>query len=231
MGGKRKRQFLLLCAALLWAAGAAQATPIWWDVGDPGSTYQEWGFGGDANPTPADNPGDNPFGESLATITSSGESHGFPAGWKDSWLGRQGVWTGDFTSILLYVPNEMIQRPMKEIWVEVEFRGYVLPDPERPEYGDEYGPDVNAWVGNNQVPDSAIAEIGRTIEALPDGWKKLTIGWHVYPNPDYEEIYLAFADSGADVDYVKVWTICFPEPLTVFLLGIGGIVCTRLRRG
>jgi hypothetical protein len=61
------------------------------------------------------------------------------------------------------------------------------------------------------------------------GWQKLTASYRIEPNPDKELIFSYFA-SGAAVDYVAVYTVCVPEPLTISLLGFGGLMLWRKRR-
>ena len=71
---------------------------------------------------------------------------------------------------------------------------------------------------------------GRT----PEDWKKLTAIYIIEPNPDSESICYSFAgnvDVGMPaVDYVRVNTVCVPEPLTMSLLGLGGLFVLRKRR-
>jgi len=210
------KKIFLWMFILMWT-GVCAATPVsqvWWQRTDPGATWQEWTFSSNANPAVPETYS-NPYGIPSASISATGDAWG-PAGWYSSWLGRSGVWHGDVTTILLTIPNAQVPNPYKEIWVEVGFRGFLLPDPAFPEFGPEYAPNLDAWIGGNPVND--VVSLGNTIEFSGDGWKKLVIGWRIYPNPDLEQIFLAFHDSGADIDYVTVDSICIPEPASLGLI-------------
>ena len=83
--------------------------------------------------------------------------------------------------------------------------------------------------GVTPYPGGQVSDLGSNITTEPDGWKVLTIGWRIEPNPEWEEILLQFQDSGADVDYVIVDTICIPEPATLLVVFVGGVLAV-LRR-
>jgi len=201
---------ILICALLCSVSLALPSSNVWWDRSDSGASYAEWGFDTGDNPiTPEnyDTPGTSP---PEASITVTGDVYG-EAGWYESgFLGRDGVWHGDLTEISLVMPNYPLPNEYKEIWVEVGFRGFLI----------DYSIDD---------PTSGITYLGQNEQWLPDGWKILNIGWQIVPNPASETIYMAFEDSGADVDYVTVDTICIPEPLSIFLLGLGALALRRRR--
>ena len=75
-----------------------------------------------------------------------------------------------------------------------------------------------------------VIDLGQQIDVQPDGWLILTKGWRIEPNPQSEEIYLEIFDSGADINYLIVNTICIPEPATVMLLALGVITWIRRRQ-
>lgn len=202
---------ILICALLCSVSLALPSSNVWWDRADPGATYAEWGFDTGNNPATPENY-DGPPGAAApeATITVTGESHGTIGWFETGFLGRDGVWHADLTEISLVIPNYPLPNEFKEIWVEVGFRGTLVD-----------------W--DIVDPTSGVTFLGQNSEYLMDGWQVLNIGWQIVPNPDSETIYMAFQNSGADIDYVTVDTICIPEPLSIFLLGLGALALRRRR--
>ncbi len=216
MNGKK---VVVICLIITAGLGTMVSADVWWQRGDAGSTWEDWSFSTNANPA-APEQYYNPYGIPSASVIVEGVVHTDLPGWYADYLGRTGVWHGDFASVALTINNAPIQNPYKEVWVEVGFRGELLPNALYPNYpGEIYGPDLTAWIGQAEVTN--VQEIGRVIESAGSGWRKLTIGWKIWPNPDLERIYLAFHNSGADIDYIKVDTICIPEPTTLVLLAAG----------
>ncbi len=207
----RMHSSILICALFCSVSLALPSPNVWWDRADPGAAYAEWGFDTGDNPaTPENYDGPDGADPPEAAITATGDVYG-TAGWKESgFLGRDGVWHGDLTEISLVMPNYPLPNEFKEIWVEVGFRGFLI----------DWGIDD---------PTSGVTFLGQNVEFLPDGWKVLNIGWQIVPNPASETIYMMFEDSGADIDYVTVDTICIPEPLSIFLLGLGALALRRRR--
>jgi hypothetical protein len=201
---------------------------VWWDRNEEGATWQEWHFDDDDNPAPPEQ-FDNPFGVNLcpeADISLGDEAHNFPPGWSELWNGREGVWHSDVTEITLTIPNDPTERERKEVWVEVGFRGNLLPDERYPDYPQEtYGPKITSSSDAYEVK-----ELDTIVDLFLDGWKRLIIGWEITPNVTDETIYLAFHNSGADIDYVIVDTICVPEPATIFLLTTGAFFSLYKRK-
>lgn len=200
---------LSLLAGVIFVAmnSFALGVPVW-RTSPPGmgpTTFQHWTF--DTNDSVAVIPEvyTNAHGTPTADITATGDIHD-PAGWYDEYLGEFGVWHADTTTATLYIPNNPVTNDYKEIWVEVGFRGILT----------DY---------SILDPTAGITFLGQNIEGI--GWKTLTIGWRIEPNPDEETIYLEFHDSGADIDYIIVDTICIPEPMTLSLLGLGGLFVMR----
>ena len=67
-------------------------------------------------------------------------------------------------------------------------------------------------------------------------WATIAADFHIEPNPYYEEIGIKFRFNGEEagglIDQVVIDTICgeVPEPMTVCLLGLGGLFLRRKRR-
>ncbi|HET6442940.1 MAG TPA: PEP-CTERM sorting domain-containing protein [candidate division Zixibacteria bacterium] len=231
-------RFLTLTAITLFFAAATTSSfaasigpsdMVWWTRGDAGTTWQEWYFNNDDNPAIPDT-SFNPFGTPSVEIYNEGDEHG-AIGWYPERWERLGVWHGEFTDVTINIPNVPEFNLFKEIWVEVGFIGHLMPHPDYPDYPEEiYGPKVTPFYGDLKVAYE-VEMIGLDIEQLGDysggaeNWQKLTIGWRIYPNPLAEEIYLAFHNSGADIDYIVIDTICaIPEPSTMIMLGLGLLV-------
>jgi hypothetical protein len=217
---------LLLLLGFCVSTLASPSSNVWWDRSDNGAVYAEWYFTTPDNPAmPEEYSGP---GTPTALVDASGVSHFLDPGWYATYLGKTGVWHGDLTMINLSLDNIPIANPYKEIWVTVCFRGELLPSDNYPDFpADEYGPKVTPLVPGG-VAD--VMEIGRYFSVDQDMWRILEIGWRIYPNPLYEDIFLAFHNSGADIDYIIVDTICIPEPATLLILGLGSVLLLAKRR-
>ena len=68
---------------------------------------------------------------------------------------------------------------------------------------------------------------------LPGGWMRDNMDGWIEPNPWWEEFVWTFdvpAGGMAFLDSFAVATLCFPEPATLGLLSLGGLVVLRRRR-
>lgn len=111
----------------------------------------------------------------------------------------------------------------KEVWVEVTYYSCqdVIPVPDVWEAGaDEY---------------RTYAPTYWDMEVTADGWVTEAFSFIITPNPSWEVFNLNFetADSWDGypvyVDSVIIETICVPEPATMVMLALGGVV-TAIRR-
>ena len=189
---------LLVTLIVLACAGSAVSALV---------TEQTWNFNNGDSPAVADI-FNNTNGTPTATMSVTGGVHVPFPGWKTSWLGHSGAWAGDVVDVTLDIPNFINNNPYKEIWVNVTFFGFL----------------------NDAAilqPQGGVTNLGQSIVDLPDGWKTLSIGWRIEPNPNFESIYLKFIDSGAALDDVFVHTDCIPEPATICLLGLGALALRR----
>ncbi len=190
-----------------------QVAMDWVVATQPGETFQAWTFDDDDNPTVPEIDL-NTYGAATATI--GGAAGGAPPEWVSTLLDRDGVWQAEeFEDLVLEIPNQMVRNPYKEIYIEIGFLGdltnfSVTPIP--------FGGSVQLTSQNIEVVDPVT------------GWKKLTALYHIEPNPDREFICYGFSGDVAAIDYVIAYTVCVPEPLTVSLLGFGGLMLWRRRR-
>lgn len=180
----------------------------WAMATEVGETYQEWTFDDDDDPAMPELDM-NPYGTPTALI--DGPSGAPVPEWLVDSLGRDGVWTGEAGfQIALDIPNQMVDNPYKEIYVEIGFLGDM-----------DGSPSVFPFGGK-------LVDKIEDIELVGGGWKKFTGWYRIEPNPDKELIFSYFS-SGAVVDYMIVNTICIPEPMTICLLGLGGLMLRRRR--
>ncbi|MCK4342174.1 MAG: PEP-CTERM sorting domain-containing protein [Phycisphaerae bacterium] len=185
--------------------------PTW--RGDELTTYQYWEFNTSDNPLAPDNPGGNPYGDVQATVTGN-----FPfTQWLDTHEGYQGVWQFE-DYILLEIPNNPAPNDYKEVWIQITYYAEEAANPEILS--------VPALSGEVQV-------LEKTELPLQPG-ATLTY-WHatylltIEPNPDFETIYIMPRDCTAWVDELIVDTICIPEPSSIVLLAVAGLLLRRRR--
>lgn len=194
---------LVLGLVLTVLAAPALADDIvhpWWRD-DARTTYERWEFGTNANPVPAD--------EYIGEFSTPQAA--IPIGdWRADKHGRQGVWklSGE---MLLEVENYPEPFEEKRVWIQVTWAGEL--------------PTVEAW-GETDIQDSVLATlVSQTL--LEDPWVHTTFEVVLTPNPTFETI---FIHGGAYVDEVVIDTICIPEPVTLWLLALGGLAVIRRKR-
>ena len=199
-----KKLMTIIVVVVALAGGQALA--------QPGETFQAWTFDADGNPTVPEI-SLNPYGTATATISGGAAA---PPEWVSTLLERDGVWKAEgFEQVTLEIPNQMIRNPYKELYIEIGFLGdlanfSVFPQP--------FGGTVELVSQNVEVVDPI------------NNWNKLTAWYLNAPHPDSESVCYSFSGAVAAVDYVKVSTVCVPEPLTISLLGFGGLMVWRRRR-
>jgi hypothetical protein len=204
-----------LCTAIIFTtAHATVAVPAlslgFWNEDAPGSTHQYWeftpshvtsaGLGGyTATPEVTNNP--DPFNV-LATITPG-----------RSYDGQTAFSSTRYLAVNLELPNYSTQNPYKEIWVDLGFSGTL----------DMVDIAVSAGPTNVNYTYEIVAGQGNA-----------DFGVKIWPNPGIEKIqFVLFPPVGTTaqfpvtLDYIHVDTICIPEPMTLGLLGLGGLWLRR----
>lgn len=192
----------ILVVAFVSQAYADDLNPPEWR-GEDGTTYQRWEFSTAENPAAPEDDVFNPYGDSSAFV--EGE---FPfTRWKEEDFGHFGVWTfEDF--ILLDIPNSPIPNEFKHIWLQVTFTAADGLDPE--------------FVS---VPGSSFEVIDKFM--VDDFYWHGTYLLTIEPNPDGELIYVMPRDCTLYVDEIVVDTICAPEPASLMLLTLAGLLIRR----
>jgi hypothetical protein len=209
---------LFVCLFAVSALGDDPFSPPW--RGEPGTTYAEYNF----------DPGSDPFNPLVPPDAWVGPGDPPPADvtlgpgmeYQEEWGGRIGVvpLSGE---IVIDVPNYLVPNPYKEIWVQLTWAAQ------------DVGMEPLVWVetepGYLVQPTELINELvlEPTNEAPPAGlnWMHSTYRIIVEPNPAFETIIIS---GSIMVDQVVFDTWCVPEPATLSLLGLGGLVLVAFRR-
>jgi hypothetical protein len=205
---KRSKLLLVVIVSMLFVASQAWAGLV-------AETYQAWTFDDDDNPAIPEIK-ENDFGTPVGAIL--GSAGGPPPEWVPELLGRTGVWKADgLVDITLDIPNQMIRNPYKVILLEIGFLGGDWPA--------AFSVFPSPFGGTVQLVSQEVVLVDAAT-----GWSRLTAEWYIEPNPDSESICYSFSGDIAAVDYVNVYTKCVPEPMTIALLGFGGLMLRRKRK-
>ena len=195
-----------LCLALSSVSRAGSA-----ELAGPTVTYQEWHFTTNTNPA-APEVDDNPIGD-FPELNARLQGAFFAPNltWED------GIWRDSALTITIDIPNNQVPNPYKRVLVQMLIQGDL----------------VLSWIRDGEGND--FERISRQMEPAENdpSWLLVTDEWRIEPNPFFER--LCYGLSGVDgteamIDWIKIQTVCVPEPASIGLLVIGGVSLTFLKR-
>jgi hypothetical protein len=204
----KMKQFLTcICVPLVFGCLVASVRaddlypPPWASQrGQPNTTYQNWTFSTDANPSAPDEGLYNPNGTPMATITGIGNT------WYQFYDGENGVWvlSGDDSSMDLGIPNTPVDYAgQKYVWTQISWE---------PSYNGEAAPVVVV----NGIQSAPVT----TFATGSGNWFQSVYATTLAYNPNYEDVIITgnyyLAETVVD-------TMCVPEPSSLALLAVGAI--------
>jgi len=211
-----KKLLVIIVAVMLSGSvlAALDLNPAPWrtdPIGSEPTTYQSWDFLTDANPTAPD-VDLNPYGTAELEVTGDvfGGTAYYPDGPPAFPVGPgTGVW-GFEDDILIRIPNSDIANPHKEVWLQITFAADVLP---------------NIFMLPNGDPGAYEVMIPEYVTDLGNGYYNAAYYCEIIPNPEFEIGIIKPAECTLYVDDLIIETICeVPEPATLMLLGLGGLL-------
>ena len=199
------------CMLFVAANAFAGYEPEW--RGQEGSTYQLWEFKTDTNPD-VPNVVDNPYGDPIAEVQDDNPINMW---WIGEDRGHEGIWKTEGMA-KLDIPNSQNTDPesYKNIVIQMIY---------------DAGPGVDAWI-RFSADGSDVSDGIKPVESedLGDGYRYSRWEIQIRPNPTEETIYALPFYCNLYVDSIEVDTICVPEPATMGLLSLGGLLALRRKK-
>jgi hypothetical protein len=208
-------------ATLVVAGILGQASAVILDTnpapfrGGENTTLQAWDFLTNADPSAPDAGWKNPYGTPSADLIGdfSTNTVWLPEDPMES--SHKGVWIVDRaqqSDMLIGVPNFPRQNPYKEIWIQLV-------------YSSQDGVAPMLYVQADGQPYSMIDTVSSNkIDAM---YSYALYHVTLKPNPMFEVIRIRPRDCQVFVDSILIETQCIPEPVTMVLLGLGGLMLRK----
>jgi hypothetical protein len=189
--------------------------------GGPNTTLQSWLFSTEANPDFPDVK-NNPYGDPRIDLEISdpqGPAFYFP---QDG--DHQGVWlvNRSYMEMIVTVPNNPAKNASKDIWLQITYRS--------DEMGAIPGIIVFPDGGDTNIVPSYAMDMVKTNPLDPAnlaGYYHAVYKVSLPYNPVFEKIIIRPRDCLLFVDCITIETQCIPEPMTLVLLGLGGLMLRK----
>jgi len=212
---EKKCVVAILCIGVIFASNclADDLLPPSWR-GEANSTFQMWEFGNSNIPADLSAGWFNPYGTPQANINNPFNL----VSWLPSYnaggnVTAYGIWKLYAGTLILDIPNTLNTDPdsSKEIWLQIT-------------YFDPYGAGLSLPIDVN--PDYAELTRERSI-ILDTNFTHDTYKIILKPNPLEETITISPIQCQLYVDQIVIDTICVPEPATIMLLGLAGLLIRK----
>ena len=217
--------FVAALIMVLFSADRAEADdfnpPVW--RGDPLTVEAEWDFWGPVttgiSPDGIYNTVGGSGGETLSTYWTHIDGTGPWVADPDGSGPKGAGWA--FSGFVIHLANWIDIEPYKDI--RLQLTGYMSNGGEVTFFADPQpditssSPPLDAWM---------MTDSGSSYDDAQD----ITRAWYdfrLWPNPDKEDIWFNVVPAGVIIDQVYVDTISTPEPTTIVLLGLGGLLLRR----
>ena len=185
--------------------------------GGVNTTSQTWLFTTGVNPTAPDEMS-NPYGGAMIDVVG-----GVAAGnrWLNEDSGHQGIWIvgrqNGSSGMIATVKNRPEANLYKDIWLQITYSSQAGAAPQiLVSYPDAVG-------AMFEQPLNAIGSPAQVDDYYWTAVYTARLPW----NPSFEVISIVPRDCQVFVDKIVIETQCIPEPMTMGLLGLGGLLLRR----